>query len=374
MNNPFNLNHLNEAIGAYYQPDLETIQTHLDNQQNIFLFIDNQEVVATLLKQLRRNNTATRQALYLDLKTINSPKQLLNALTKELIKSFSANLKDIFEFSGKYLPNLKPQFQKRGQLKPELLINYAIHEETLYAFIREFLDALERIAQDYQKPVLVMINYFDNLYFINKRKLEAIFREKISKHQKVHYILACENANAIAKIFDKKNAPHYKIKKMLAFKPVSDEFKLNYIQDTFKMLNHESDMQINQMILNKTSSLHNIYRLCHKLFELAAVKHHLSPQLLKDAIADVLAETAPCYQNMWDSLSAHQQMLLYSIASQGGSQIFSGRYLLENELGSAPSVQTSVGALLKKNILLKKDKDFFFTDYFFKEWIQAVSA
>jgi len=372
LNNSFSLDHLYTNLITEHEEDIAAIKQCIAQHHNSFIYFPAHEPIDTILKKIKDSISDSHNAIYFDLKNAFTPKGLLSYLTKELLKSSSSKLTDIFEFANKYMPNLKPQFYKQGLLKTELTINYSINEQTIYTFLRDLLDAIPLIAQETGKPFLIIFNNYDNIYTIDKRLTEEIFRDKIAKQKNINYIFACSNEEHIAKIFDKKLAHNYKIKKMQVIKPLSEETKKNYILTTFRNNGFSIEDPVIEQIIKKTSNLHNIFLLCHKLFHRNLHKKSISTNAIKEIIQEIIRELSPSYLTIWSNLSPHQKTLLYALGSKGGNQIFSAKFLVENDLGSAPSVQTSINALIKKSILAKKEKEFYFCDYFFREWILLI--
>ncbi|MCK9483883.1 MAG: hypothetical protein M0R34_05925, partial [Candidatus Marinimicrobia bacterium] len=73
-----------------------------------------------------------------------------------------------------------------------------------------------------------------------------------------------------------------------------------------------------------------------------------------------------------DSLTLHQRRVLQAIARNGGQNILSQEFILENNLGNSSSVQTSIRLLMKRQILDRESGIYFLTDVFFREWIRHL--
>ena len=63
-------------------------------------------------------------------------------------------------------------------------------------------------------------------------------------------------------------------------------------------------------------------------------------------------------------------MLLKAICKGQNKPLFSKDFIVENDLGTAGSVQKSIALLKKKNFMDVDGREVRFNDVFFKEWIK----
>ena len=77
----------------------------------------------------------------------------------------------------------------------------------------------------------------------------------------------------------------------------------------------------------------------------------------------------------WDLLLLRQKQLLIALAeTDKQDQIFASYFLREYNLGSASSVQRTVGSLLEKDLVDKTNGVYSIIDVIFKKWIITHTA
>lgn len=373
MSAQFSMGTINSHLFPFYKKNINNIKESIADKNNIFIYSEPGVKKEPILNNIQKQLNSSHHCIYLDINKAYSAKSLLMYITKETLKSHSAKLKDMFDFAAQYMPNLKPEISRQNPLKTDVMINYSINESVINSFIKQLFDGFDQIAKDKKTRLLIVLNNFDNIINIDKRRIEEILRDKISKQQNVDYIFICSKEESIAKIFHKKYASKYGIKKMEVLENLPKSTINQYILKEFT----QNKIDINEKLLTASisscSNLHNAYSLAQKIYYLKLSGEELNRKTISKAIEEIISELSPLYLNLWESLSTHQKTLLSTISIKGGNQIFSAKFIFENDLGSAPSVQTSINALLKRNILYRNSsKEFLFCDNFFCDFIKQL--
>jgi len=89
-----------------------------------------------------------------------------------------------------------------------------------------------------------------------------------------------------------------------------------------------------------------------------------------EVLENIINEQSVNYIAFWDGLSLRQRLFLKAISKFRNKHVFSKEFIMENDLGTAGSVQKSIALLKKKNIIDVEGKEIWFNDVFFKEWIK----
>lgn len=373
MSTSLSIETLNTYLFPFYKKNIKNIKESIAEKNNIFIYSEPGVKKAPILKNIQKQLSNSHHCIYFDINKAYSAKSLLAYMTKETLKSHSTKLKDMFDFASKYMPNLKPEISRQNPLKTDVMINYSINESVITSFIKQIFDGFEQIAKDKKTRLLIIFNNFDNIINIDKRRIEEILRDKINKQQNVDYLFICSKEESIAKIFHKKYASKYGIKKMEVLENLPKSTISQYILKGFTDNKIEINEQLITNAINNCSNIHNSILLAKKLYNTKLSGEELNRKSITSTINNIINDLEPLYSSLWDSLSSHQKTLLSTIATKGGSQIFSAKFIFENDLGSAPSVQTSINALSKKNILYKNSsKEFIFCDNFFCDFIKQL--
>ena len=115
---------------------------------------------------------------------------------------------------------------------------------------------------------------------------------------------------------------------------------------------------------------YNVQYLCHHLWNWCLEAKNIEKEDVMEVLDNIIAEQCVNYIAFWDGLSLHQRLLLKSICKGQNKPLFSKDFIVENDLGTAGSVQKSIALLKKKNIIDVDGREVGFNDVFFKEWIK----
>lgn len=354
MPNTFTKESFDKELLAYHEEDIQNIKQLLKANNNIFIYSEPGYPSDVIINNI--TNAIKNKSFVFDLNKVLSTKHLLNYITESLL-SQSSKLKEIFKLAEDYLPNIKPELTRKGK-QTKIAMNYHITPAMTEKFLSEALDAFEKLAIKTKKEIYVFFHNYENIINISK-ELESVIKKKVTAHKNVKYIFSCTKEHVVSKIFSKKSSVSYKIKKAYVIQGPS-------ITQAIKILNKHINItdENARLLLKSCGNLKNSYRVLSRIPD-----KKTSASIINKAQKDIITEMSNTYENIWTVLSAHQKVLLHTISIKGGSQIFSSQFIFENDLGSVPSVQTSINALMKKNILYKIKKEFYFNDIFFKDWI-----
>jgi hypothetical protein len=75
------------------------------------------------------------------------------------------------------------------------------------------------------------------------------------------------------------------------------------------------------------------------------------------------------FEAIWQRLTLAQRAVLRAVVLQGGREILSAESRSRHRLGGASSIQTSLGALVKQDLLIKEGSRYVVVDSLLREWI-----
>lgn len=342
--------------------EISEIKKAVKAEQSIALVGPQYRGKTAILKSLEKE-LEKRTVIYFHLASGYSLKNFAEQYSKLIFKSLSSKLKDIFEDSDKYLPRIKPKISSDAVKGIDISIDYHIGEEEIKAYIKQVLAMPARICADKKMKMVVV---FDEFHYVEELK-EIDIAKEIFSGQGVTYVLASSNEKALSKLIknyhlDVKTLQIPRLPKSILYELIDSEFSKAGIKTT-------------------ESVKENIIKLADG--EIAFIKHVLQIMLdsveeharvgLKDvskAINLIVNFYDDIFHNYFFYLSNHQKVLVVAIAGFGGHQIFKGDFIFKNSLGSVPSVQTSIKALIKKSFVYKDGQEYKFSNIFFLEWLK----
>jgi hypothetical protein len=90
---------------------------------------------------------------------------------------------------------------------------------------------------------------------------------------------------------------------------------------------------------------------------------------LHATLARLLGEQDPLYEAVWQKLTLAQRSVLRAVVLQGGRELLSADTRNRYRLGGPSSIQASLAALVKQDLLLKEGAQHVVVDSLFREWV-----
>ena len=90
---------------------------------------------------------------------------------------------------------------------------------------------------------------------------------------------------------------------------------------------------------------------------------------LHDTLARLLAEQETLFEALWQRLTLAQRAALRAVVLQDGRELLSADTRARHRLGGPSSVQQSLVALAKQDVVTKEGPKYVVVDSLFREWV-----
>jgi hypothetical protein len=116
---------------------------------------------------------------------------------------------------------------------------------------------------------------------------------------------------------------------------------------------------------------YDVQRLAHETWDDVRARGGKKVTLedLHDTLARLLSEQETIFEALWQRLTLHQRATLRAVVLQGGRDIHSADARARHRLGGGSSIQTSLAALTKQDVLLKEGPRYVVADSLLREWV-----
>ena len=112
-------------------------------------------------------------------------------------------------------------------------------------------------------------------------------------------------------------------------------------------------------------------RLAHETWDdvRAAGGRRATLDALHATLARLLAEQETMFEAVWQRLTLAQRAVLRAVVLQSGRELLSADVRARYRLGGPSSIQASLAALVKQDLLLKEGSQYVVVDSLLREWI-----
>ena len=362
MYSPFPYDRLpskNEFFGR--QDELENLSKIVNYSNNALIYSKRRMGKSSLIKALYEKYDKEYICLYTDIFDITSKEDFISSLLKSL-----ANYNKKFDLKNA-IKNLTSLF-KRVRFEPTIDANtleYSIKPNitslTFEDMIEDFFNSLEQLSKT--SKIIIAIDEFQQIANITDVKIDAILRKYIQNRTNISYIFLGSKRHILTSLFEYK-APLYEMATHI-------ELKALRLEDIFDYAKKHIDISFEMceylyILSDKETKL--IQQILHLLY---ISKTTISSREQIDlAFEEVINSKDSSYRLLFDTLGNNQKIAL-KIVGKYKSGIFSQSVLKEFNI-KKQTLQSSVEALFKSELIDKNDDRYFIPDRTFELWVERL--
>ncbi len=297
-------------------------------------------------------------------------RSFLEQYCKVLLKSFSNNVKSIFEESQKYLPNIRPKISMNAVHGSDVRIDYHLSDADIVQYLGEALALPKRLYEEKKQPLVIV---FDEIHLLMELKglpiVEMIGR---SASEGVQYIFVSSRPDLLKVMLTDKFRENLRCKARLSLGKLAANVLYFYVESQFK----DNDIKVSNNIIDRLIALNDgeiafIDPLLQRLIQKGKLFKRVSLLDIGNVLTDHVAYLDDWCRLLFDALSTHQKRLVIAMSKDPQAALFKGEFIYMNGLVSVPSIQTSIAGLQRKNVIHKEGRRYAISNLFFREWLKT---
>ena len=351
------------------EEELNILKTHINSNSRVYLIGERRVGKSSLIHECVRQ-ISEKKILYIDFWTARNIDDVCKKILQGIIsyeKKQSFLIKIIKQFSY-----LRPTFsfdQNTGQT------NIGFSSDTpkmTVGSLEELLDLIESL----KKHVVVFDEFQDVAHLPETEKVLATMRSKIQSHTKVPYIFAGSIRNKMIDIFTDYKSPFYKTAICMDILPIKRGLFEEFI---LKRFSKNGKRKVSREVINYIFDLcyeipGDIQQLCIYTWIESEDTSEISEDTVKRALRNMLSMLKNSYEKIYDSLSSQQILFIKALSlSKNGNSNISKEFLKLSQIDLTQSAKKAANRLIDRKIILKKSKNYQFSDPFFREWVKSLN-
>ena len=228
-----------------------------------------------------------------------------------------------------------------------------------------------KLAAERKRTVVVALDEFQAIDSFNGGSVEHALRAAAQHQRQVGYVFAGSEPSLMEKMIGPRR-PFYKAGPVMRLQKISPTIFSDFIDRRFTKSGIKPEPGVADAILDLAGNLpYDVQRLAHETWDDVRSRggRKVTLEDLHGALARLLSEQETIFEALWQRLTLHQRATLRAVVLQGGREIHSAEARARHRLGGASSIQTSLGALTKQDVLLKEGPRYVVADSLLREWI-----
>lgn len=373
--NPFRYGDV--ATGKYFTNrvrELAEVRADIQSGQNIVIISPRRYGKTSLIIQAMEGLRTERVLVaYLDL--FRAPTKdrfadlLADAIYAGLINPAERAVQSVADLIRR-LP-IQPKVTIGADGSPSFEFSATQHARDFDRTIEELLSLPGKIARERHQRVAVIFDEFQQVVEIDEH-LPGLMRAVFQMQGEVAHVFLGSKRHLMEAVFTERNQPLYKMAKPVILHPIGRRDFALFIRERCAETGQGITNEAIAAILDVTDSHpHDTQELCYFTWSLAQGERitTIEPSTVERALALVLDAESARYVMLWDTLTAHQRLVLIALSTDAGP-IYSEEYRRDHRLGAASSVQRSLTRLQNRELVESvAASGYRINDAFLRAWI-----
>ena len=228
-----------------------------------------------------------------------------------------------------------------------------------------------RLAAERRKKVTVALDEFQAIAGFNGGSVEQALRAAVQLQRDVGYVFAGSEPSLMEEMLTPKR-PFYKAGPVMRLDKIpADEFAA-FIEERFAASGMRPEPGLGAAVVDLAGNLpYDVQRLAHETWDevRASARRRVTLDDLHQALRRLLSEQQTVFEAQWQRFTLGQRAALRAVVIEAGTGLLSADVRTRHRLGGASSVQASLAALLRDDVIAREAERYVVTDSLLREWI-----
>ncbi len=228
-----------------------------------------------------------------------------------------------------------------------------------------------RLAAERKRTVVVALDEFQAIDAFNGGSVEHALRAATQLQRQVGYVFAGSEPSLMEKMIGPKR-PFYKAGPVMRLHKIPPDIFASFIETRFAKSGIRAEAGLGAAVVELAGNLpYDVQRLAHETWDdvRAAGGRNATTDHLHATLLRLLGEQDTLFEAVWQRLTLAQRAVLRAVVLQAGHELLSSDARNRHRLGGPSSIQASLAALMKQDLLLKEGTRYVLVDSLLREWI-----
>jgi AAA+ ATPase superfamily predicted ATPase len=244
-------------------------------------------------------------------------------------------------------------------------------ERDVSRLAQEVFELPARLADLQRRKVIVALDEFQAIAGFNGGSVEHAMRAAVQHQRGVGYVFAGSEPSLMERMLGPKR-PFYKAGPVIRLDKIPAEEFAAFIDGRFKRSGYTPESRLGASIVELAGNLpYDVQRLAHETWDevRAAGRRRATLDDLHKALRRLLAEQQTIFEAVWQRLTLSQRSALRAVVLQEGRALLSSDVRTRHRLGGSSTVQASLGALQRDDIIHREHNRYVVVDSLLREWV-----
>ena len=228
-----------------------------------------------------------------------------------------------------------------------------------------------RLAAERKRTVVVALDEFQAIDGFDGGSVEHALRAAAQQQRQVGYVFAGSEPSLMEKMIGPRR-PFYKAGPVMRLQKIPADVFAAFIESKFARSGIRPEAGLGAAIVDLAGNLpYDVQRLAHETWDdvRGAGARKATLDALHDTLARLLSEQETMFEAVWQRLTLAQRAVFRAVVLESGQGLLSADVRMRYRLGGPSSIQASLAALLKQDLVLKEGSQYVVVDSLLREWI-----
>jgi hypothetical protein len=228
-----------------------------------------------------------------------------------------------------------------------------------------------RIAEARRRRIAVALDEFQAIGGFNGGSVEHALRAAVQHQRQVGYVFSGSEPALMERMLGR-SRPFYKAGPVMRLDRIPADRFADFIESRFRATRVKPAPGLGAAIVELAGNLpYDVQRLAHELWDDARAAGDRAAGLenLHDTLRRLLGEHDTLFESMWQRLTLGQRATLRAAVLEEGRELLSADVRARYRLRGASTVQASLAALVREDILARDGARYIVVDSLLREWV-----
>ena len=229
-----------------------------------------------------------------------------------------------------------------------------------------------RIAAARKRPMVIALDEFQAIAsFDSSASVEEALRAAVQQQRDVGYVFAGSEPSLMERMISSRR-PFYKAGPVMRLQKIDPDEFAAWLEARFTKTGLRAESGIGAALVDLADNVpYDVQRLAHETWDdvRAAGRKAVGLDDLHTTLTRMMRQQGTVFEERWQRLTLAQRGVLRALVLEQGRELLSADVRQRHRLAGASSVQSSLGALVREDIIMKDGSRYMLTDSLYREWI-----
>jgi hypothetical protein len=354
--------------------ELRDLVSDMRNGQNVLLYAPRRYGKSSLVLRAAQD-AIRRKALvaYCDLMRTPTKERLAAALARTIHADLASPVEHALERAADLFRGLR--VRPTIEVDPvDATLRFAFQpgrrREDIDDTIERLLELPGELAAERKRRVVIVFDEFQEILSLDPR-FPNLLRSVFQAQPEVSHVYLGSKRHLLERIFDDRNEPFWRSAKRVEIGPIAPRTFGAFVRERFERSGRSIDAAALERLLAVTGGHpYATQELAYFTWELVRARRTARVEHVEEAVTSVLRSEHNHFVQIWDEAPGSQRLVLLALATEPTRGVYAAAYRERHDLPPAPTLQTALAALVRKEIVGRDDAGAYrVIEPFFAEWL-----